>query len=118
MTEDRDQLVHAALLARFANRQHDSSAHEAEGVVEVAGLLRDDAAESVAHELPEALIASAAHVIAAQQAYSSGGGSIESPEAVHAALEHMAEARKHIAKAEAIAQVIAVRHDLRGATQS
>ena len=96
--QDRDQLVYAALLHRIAD---------------VAALLRDDDLESVIRDLGDALVSSAAHAIAAWQSFAAPTGPIV-PTGVATALEHMAEARKRIAVAEAIALVATVRHDLGG----
>lgn len=108
--QDRDQLVYAALLHRLADRLHVSAAHEAEGMADVAALLRDDDLESVIRDLGDALVSSAAHAIAAWQSFAAPTG----PTGVATALEHMAEARKRIAVAEAIAIVATARHDLGG----
>jgi len=111
--QDRDQLVYAALLHRLADRLHVSAAHEAEGIADVAALLRDDDLESVIRDLGDALVSSAAHAIAAWQSFAAPTGPTD-PTGVATALEHMAEARKRIAVAEAIALVATVRHDLGG----
>ncbi|WP_226360983.1 hypothetical protein [Pseudonocardia sp. ICBG1142] len=108
--QDRGQLVHAALLRRLADHTHAIASHEAEGVAEVAAVLCTDALESVARDLPDALVSSAAHVIAALQSFGPAGS--PDPGSAAASLVHLAEVRKRIATAEAIALVITTKPDL------